>query len=212
MNASAEQSVREVIAAIERGEEPPDDAFDRHLPPALAEVSTLFWTPLAVALQGARWLGELGVETVCDVGAGAGKFCVAAALASPCRFVGLEHREHLVVAARELARTCGVEERVELVHGPLEPATLPTDAAYYLFNPFGENVAPKSQRLDSSIELSDARHTRDIAAMVSVLARAPIGTHVLVYNGFGAAMPSGYESARVDFERPNVLRLWSKVA
>jgi hypothetical protein len=47
--------------------------------------------------------------------------------------------------------------------------------------------------------------------MVTSLGRAPVGTHALVYNGFGAAMPPGYTSVRVDLERPQVLRLWSKV-
>ncbi|MCC6622005.1 MAG: methyltransferase [Deltaproteobacteria bacterium] len=201
----------ELIDAIARGEVPPDASFDRHLPEALAGVSGLFWTPVAVALQAARWLDERGVATVCDVGSGAGKLCVVAALASRCRFVGLEHRAHLVVAARALAETFGVGDRVVFVDGALDPTTLPIADAYYLFNPFGENVAPDEEHLDEVVELSEARHARDVAAMVTFLARAPVGTHALVYNGFGAAMPAGYASVRVDLERPHVLRLWRRV-
>jgi hypothetical protein len=57
---------------------------------------------------------------------------------SRSRLALLEHRPHLVAAARELARAFGVDDRVTFVHGALDPATLPAADVYYLFNPFGE--------------------------------------------------------------------------
>ena len=52
---------------------------------------------------------------------------------------------------------------------------------------------------------------RDIAATEALLADAAHGTYVLVYNGFGGRVPSSYEPIRIDYDLPNVLRLWVKV-
>jgi len=44
----------------------------------------------------------LGIRAVVDIGAGAGKFCVAGALFGKCRFIGLEQYSSLVTSARAL--------------------------------------------------------------------------------------------------------------
>ena len=89
----AAQCVADVIRA---GQAPANDAFDRWLPEALRDRSLEYWTPLPVLAQVAAWLRDTQVRTVVDIGSGAGKFCVAAALLTPCRFIGLEQRASLV--------------------------------------------------------------------------------------------------------------------
>ena len=84
-------SPQQIADALQRGERPSERHFDRFLPAAL-RVSHEHWTPLAVALRVAQWLRELHVTTIVDVGAGAGKFCVALALASECEITGVEQR------------------------------------------------------------------------------------------------------------------------
>src|SRR5688572_31833715 len=91
-------AARNVARALRAGRCPMDCAFDRFLPADLRRVSDEHWTPLVAALRAAQWLDEAGVRTVVDIGSGAGKFCVAAALAGHCRFKGLEHRRRLVRA------------------------------------------------------------------------------------------------------------------
>lgn len=68
---------------------PSDRSFDRYLPSDLQALSNSYWTPLVTARRAAQWLDEVGVGTVIDIGSGAGKFCVATALASSCSFVGI---------------------------------------------------------------------------------------------------------------------------
>ncbi len=204
--------VGRVAEALGAGGCPADSLFDQFLWEPMRSLSGQHWTPLAVAARAAQWLDECNVRTVLDIGSGVGKFCVAAALASRCHYTGLEHRGHLVTCARNLARTFGVEARTHFIHGALGEARLPTVDAYYLFNPFEENVLEPTERIDESVGLSGERLTRDLEALHLLLLRAPVGTYVLTYNGFGGDLPGSYSRMRVDRELPNPLCLWRKSA
>jgi len=189
-----------------------DHDFDRFLPPDLRLASGTYWTPLEVATQAAVWLDEAGITSVVDIGSGAGKFCVAGALAGRCRFTGLEQRNRLVFAGRQLARQFAVEDRVEFVHGIFGEVPTPMAEAYYFFNSFGENLFERDDRLDDEAELSDERYKRDIDRAVVFLRSVPVGTYVLTYNGFGGRLPRDYEELRIDRKLPNTLRLSRKVS
>jgi len=200
-----------VAIAMRAGGCPTDEAFDRFLPYDLERASNTFWTPLEVAMRVAEWLDELGIETVLDIGSGAGKFCVAAALAGRSRFVGLEQRGRLVRAARMLAGRFGVADRVTFVLGTLETITTMALAnAYYLYNPFGENTFAAGRYLDNDVELSPARLRRDVAMVENLFCDAPVNTYVITYNGFGGQLPSTYTQIRTDTNLPNMLRMWQK--
>jgi len=165
---------------------------------------------MAVAVRAAQWLAELGVRRVFDVGSGAGKFCVAAALASDAYFVGVEQRARLVDAARELAQVFGVSDRVKFVHALFDSSPSPDTDAYYFYNSFGENLFEVENRLDEDVELGAARYRDDVVAAECMLREAPVGTHLLTYNGFGGMVPDSYSEVRVDRELPCVLRMWRK--
>jgi len=191
---------------------PSDRTFDDRMPEDLRACSGQHWTPLAVAARAAEWLDAAGARTVVDVGCGAGKFCVAVALAGKATVIGFEQRAHLVAATRDLAADFGVADRVSVVHGALGSTPLPVADAYYLFNPFGENLFDSDERVDDEVELGVERYVRDIITMERYLDHAPIGTLVITYNGFGGRLPEGYVEERVDHELPRVLRMSRKVA
>jgi predicted RNA methylase len=182
------------------------------MPPSVRALSGQFWTPLAVALRVAEWMDALEVETVVDVGSGAGKLCVAAALASKARYHGVEHRAHLVGAARALARTLEVDDRATFELRTVGDTPPPEAQAYYLYNPFGENRFDRFERIDADVELGEARFRRDVTAVERWLRAAPKGTLVVTYNGFGGTMPSTFEELRVDRVSPLPLRMWRKTA
>jgi hypothetical protein len=204
-------SVR-IVDALGAGACIPDAAFDQFLPETMRRLSAQHWTPLAVAARAAQWFDEYNIRSVVDVGSGSGKFCVAAALACGCHFTGVEHRGRLVTHARDLARTFGVASRTYFIHGAVGEVRLPSVDAYYLYNPFEEDILPPNQRIDGDIALSRERSRCDAEAVRSLLARAPVGTYALVYNGFGESVPQAYRKVRVDRELPNVLCLWRKSA
>jgi len=199
-----------LAGAIRGGICPPDRAFDRFLPPSLRQVSGQYWTPLLVAMRAAAWFEQLKIGTVIDIGSGAGKFCVAAALAGSARYIGIEQRPGLVAAARELARLFRVEERVEFRHTTAGPTSIPTGDAYYLYNPFGENLFVPEDHLEESVELGESRFRRDVAIVEDFLCVAPVGTYLVTYNGFGGRPPASYRKIGADLQLPNELRIWQK--
>lgn len=202
-------SLEDVAHALRTQRCPTDRAFDRFLPGALRDVSAEYWTPLRVAVRAAGWFEELEIRSVVDIGAGAGKFCVATALASSCRLVGFEQRRWLVEAARTLADTFRVGERVEFVQGALGEVSPPLGDAYYFYNPFGENLFLDGH-LAEDVELGDERYVRDVEAAEELLRGAPVGTYALTYNGFGGRMPGAYRLVRTDHRLSRELSLWRK--
>jgi SAM-dependent methyltransferase len=164
-----------------------------------------------VALTAARWLEEHEAQRVVDIGAGPGKFCLAVALASRCDVIGLEHRPRLVAVARALARVFALEDRASFVEGSVCDTPLPEASAYYLYNPFAENLYAPNASLGGDVELSCDRYALDVTSVQATFRRARPGTLVLTYNGFGGCMPASYEPIRVDRELPCVLRLWKKM-
>lgn len=202
---------REIVESVAAGKYVSEREFDRYLPEDLRVISGRHWTPLKVAAYGARWLASRGVRTVVDVGSGAGKFCVVAALASECTFTGIEQRERLVTVARGLARLYKVSDRVTFTQGVYDGAALPPADAYYLFNPFGENILDGDEHIDHDVELSDHRYLCDLAAMEHTMREAPKGAYFLLYNGFGGAIPESYEEVPSRGDTPDLLCLWQKV-
>jgi len=196
--------------AMRTGSCPKDRSFDRFLPEPLRLVSREYWTPLAVAKRAAEWAEELGVRTVVDIGSGAGKFCVAGALFSKCRFTGLEQYSSLVTSARALVDLFNLDDRVSFVAGALGTVPAPIGDAYYFFNPFGEYRLGADHPSEAGAEFTDTRYADDVAAAEDLLRNVPVGTWILTYNGFGGRLPAGYELVRVDWELRGVLRLWRK--
>ena len=199
-----------IANALRMGFCPSDRVFDRLLPHDLRAVSRQHWTPLAAAVHAARWLDDVGARTVVDIGSGAGKFAVAATLAGHFHLIGVEQRLRLVDASRNLAHLLGANDRVEFVHATFGETPVPIADAYYLYNPFGENLFGPEEHLDGDVELCGARYRRDVTAVERLMVDAPLGMHVLTYNGYGGTRPAGYQEVRVDHDLPNILRMWRK--
>jgi SAM-dependent methyltransferase len=198
-----------IANCIRDGGVPNDRLFDRLLRSQVQALSEHHWTPARVALRAAQWLEEFGVQSVLDIGSGAGKFCVVAALRSRAHFLGIEQRPHLVDAARELANMFELADRVEFEHGTFGSSHSPAADAYYLFNPFGENLYAAERRIDDTVEASRPRFVREVVATQRLLQTAPAGTSLITYHGFGGAIPAGYIRLRVDTQI-KALELWRK--
>jgi SAM-dependent methyltransferase len=178
-------------------------------PSAARNVSFKFWTPVAVAQRAASLLVQEGCRRVLDVGSGVGKFCLVGAASTDATFVGLEHRGHLVAAAREAARRLGGSS-AHFVHGTLDAMDATAFDAFYFFNPFEENLWTSHLQLDQTVALSRSRFDADVECAQRMLARARAGTRVVTYYGLGAAMPTSYILSHQEPHRSSFLKLWVK--
>lgn len=202
----------EVSAALRSGREVSDSIFDLCLPVDLQPASARHWTPIDVARRASEWIEQMRMRTVVDIGAGAGKFCITAALLSSARFLGIEHRPRLVSASRALAESFRVDGHVTFEWGVIGRRPIPRADAYYLYNPFGENLSPHANQIDQDVQLNRARYEYDVEWVRQFFHGVPLGTYVITYNGYGALLPSSFIDIRVDREHGRALRLSKKVS
>jgi predicted RNA methylase len=179
-----------VAEALRRGEVVDDRLFDAMYPHEIRRASPTHWTPVEVAVRAAELLAVRPGARVLDIGAGVGKFCIIAAACADVRVRGIERRPHLVEAARRAASRTGVH--ATFTHGVLDPTDARDIDGVYLFNPFGENLAPEEDWIDKTVELSEARFRRDLAIANDFFRVARVGTRVVTYCGFGGRLPREY--------------------
>lgn len=211
-HASHTKLCSEVAAAVRSGYEVSDGTFDLCLPVDLRPASPRHWTPIDVARRASEWIEQLRMRTVVDMGAGAGKFCVTAALLSKARFLGIEHRPRLVSASRALAEAFCVDGQASFEWGVIGRRPIPRADAYYLYNPFGENLSPGANQIDQEVQLNRARYEHDVEWVRQFFHGVPLGTYVITYNGYGALLPSSFIDIRVDREHGRALRLSKRVS
>ena len=193
-----------------------DEKFDLIYSPEIRELSSLHWTPVAAAAEAARFLatdraccaeGSTKAGTrVLDIGCGPGKFCLVGASRTDGRFTGVEQRNDLVVAARQAANDLRLTN-VEFIHGNVVDVDFADYDAFYLFNPFEENMH-YGHRIDSAVRLSPAlfkTYTNHVAAQ---LGARPIGTRVVTYAGYADDIPACYYCESTLFG--DDLKLWIK--
>lgn len=197
-----------VSTALRGGTCVSDAVFDHVYPLSVQRASARFWTPVEVCMTAAGWLNALGCESVLDVGAGAGKFCIVTSLVLGRTITGVEQRARLVEAARSAAREYAAD--AEIVHGTLEAIDPRAFDGFYLYNPFAENVYEPDSQLDSDVELSERRWLEDLVCVERWLDAAPRDTAVLTYNGFGGRIPASYKLRRSALIDGNWLRVWIK--
>lgn len=174
-----------------------DDELDGLLPPALWPLARVHFTPVEVARLAARMIAPVAGERVLDIGAGVGKFCIAAALAHPdVTFVGVEQRPALVAVARDLARRLGAAN-VEMIEGDALALDWSGYGGFYLFNPFGEDAHRGAVALDGDYDRDPARFFRSASRARDRLAALPAGTRVVTYHGLGKPAPRGFDVTEV---------------
>ncbi|MEO8613819.1 MAG: class I SAM-dependent methyltransferase [Luteolibacter sp.] len=185
----------------------PDDAeFDRAFPDSVRESSALHWTSVEVCRQAAAWL-VTGPETrVLDVGCGPGKFCAIGALTTPGQFTGVEQRRLLCRNAREMLGRYGIR-RVQIMHANITEVSFNCFDAFYLFNPFEENLSP-SLKIDDEVKVRFELYDRYINYVRRELSKLRLGTRVVTYWGDCDEIPSCYDC--VDETYDGELRFWIK--
>lgn len=183
-----------------------EDAFNLLLPEKIMMKSKRFFTPASIAVQAAKWLSGDDNRRILDIGAGVGKFCLFAAMNTKSTIIGIEIRPHLVEIAEDAFRYFGVKN-AKMIHGNVTEFQFKEFNAFYLYNPFHENIVP-FLRMDDNILLSEdfysiyTQHTR------SQLAIAETGTKLVTYHGSNLEVPTSYR--KVEEFYGGDLKFWIK--
>ncbi len=200
----------QIARALRSGVIVDDRVFDAVFPLSARVRSTLYWTPVEVAVRAASLLANRAGATILDIGSGVGKFCIVASAAANANVRGIEHRPHLIEIAREAARRIGVTATFD--SGAIGEQDAAEIDGFYLYNPFAENLCSTTEALDTTVELSVKRFRRDVAATVRLLSTARIGARVVTYCGFGGELPDGFVLVLRERCAGNHLELWVKNA
>ncbi len=185
---------------------PADELFDRIYPPTIRQLSWRHWTPVCVAVEAVKLLGLSAQTRLLDVGCGPGKFCLVAGALTAASITGIEQRSDLVEIARFAAAKHHLNN-VEIIHGNVSDLSFADFDAFYLYNPFEENVY-EGQKIDSTIPLSLNLLVRYTAYVAEQLQSKPIGTRVVTYGGEGCEIPPCFICRNTAFG--GELKLWIK--
>ena len=183
-----------------------DEKFDQIFPASIRKLSPLQWTPVRVAAEAAQLLVTRSGTRVLDIGCGPGKFCLIGAARTEGHFTGIEQRADLVAVGRQAASAMRLSN-LEIWNGNIIDIDFAAFEAFYLFNPFEENLA-NGYKIDSAIPLSPLLFSRYKNYVASQLGSMPLGTRVVTYAGYADEIPNCYECEMTLFD--DDLKLWVK--
>jgi SAM-dependent methyltransferase len=183
-----------------------DQKFDQIYPANVRKLSFLQWTPVGVAAEAAKLLVTAPGTRILDIGCGPGKFCLVAASFTDGCVTGVEQRADLVAAARKAAAALHLAN-VEIMHGNVTKIAFAAYDAFYLYNPFEENMSGK-HKIDSAVPLSPILFKRYNNYVAAQLGSLPVRTRVVTYAGYADEIPACYDCESSLFR--DELKLWIK--
>jgi len=178
--------------ALRSGASPSDKVFDGVYPKALQAISTVHFSPVAVAVRAAQLFEEASVQKVLDVGSGVGKFCVIGSLCTKAtHFTGVEQRPALVEVARNSATRMGAN-RTEFVEGNAMDVQLGDFDGIYMFNPFFEQISRSRIQVDATMPRSRFLFRSYSFNVFRKLSQARTGLKIVTYHGCGFRLPEAF--------------------
>jgi len=185
---------------------PGDTEFDRIFPEPIREVSEYHWSSVEVCRHAAKWLVTGSETRVLDVGSGPGKFCAIGAVSTRGHFTGVEQRLHLCRIAWGMLDHYKIP-RVKILHANVTEVEFNCFDAFYLFNPFQENLEP-ALKIDNLVPVRLELYDRYINYVRRELTNVRLGTRVVTFWGDCDEIPPSYECVETAFG--GELRLWIK--
>jgi len=183
-----------------------DKDFDEVYPLPIRDLSGPHWSPVNVCRLAAKLLAPKPGVRVLDIGCGPGKFCMVGAAVTAGHFTGIERRLRFVKTARDLVELYSLTT-VQIIHGNVTDFDFQDYEAFYLYNPFEENVLPPL-RIDSDVVTGPNLYTEYVHCVQHQVRRMPTGTRVITYSGDDAEIPEGYLCQELAFD--DELKLWVK--
>jgi predicted RNA methylase len=183
-----------------------EKSFNDCLPDYLKFASRLFFTPIEVAKTASEWLTETDAKKILDIGAGVGKFCITGASQSSSHFYGIEHRASITKIGNQIAKHFELKNAT-ILHSNILDVDFSNYDAFYLFNPFYENLE-LAKRLNDEVPLEENLYLKYINYTDEQLDKAKIGTRLVTYHGNNFEVPNSYTKVQDAFNGD--LKLWVK--
>ena len=183
-----------------------DKEFDKIYPEEIRKHSYIHWTPIEVAQQAIQWLDLDAGDTVIDIGAGAGKFCLIGAQLSQARFIGVELRESLCKVFNSTANDLGLTN-VSVKNTDVKSFDLQRYNRFYFYNPFCEYIATE-QKIDDTIQFSQDAFEGYQDYVIEQLSNTAVGTKIVTYCADAFLLPESFKLSEMYFE--GKLLLWEK--
>jgi SAM-dependent methyltransferase len=185
-----------------------DAQFHKLYPDTVLAQASMHWTPLFIARKAAEFLSAEKNSKVLDIGSGAGKFCLAAAVYQPDSFFyGVEQREALVRYAEDAAIIMRLQN-VSFMHGNVTEIDFSNYDHFYFFNAFYENINDE-YKIDSGIAYSKDLYAAYNRYVYKQLDKKPAGTRLATFHSMEDEIPAGYHE--VGSTEDNLLKFWMKV-
>ena len=97
----------------------------------------------------------------------------------------------------------------EIILGNITEIEFSNFDAFYLYNPFVENMEPDC-KIDTTVSLSEDLYEKYIEHVARQLALAPLGTRVATYHGICEEVPLGYARLEPSLGQDPSLKFWEK--
>ena len=183
-----------------------DAEFDNLFPIYIQKLSGIHWTPLNVAAVVAKFLAPNAEARIIDIGAGVGKFCMAASMYSRGTYTGIEQRKNFVTIGNKVIKQLGLQN-VSLICGNFTDLDFRGYTGVYFYNSFHENLV-FSDSLDKKVELSTALFEEYTAHFMTQLEGMPTGTRLATFWLSITEVPACYKLQESHFN--HLLKLWIK--
>ena len=184
-----------------------DTMFDLVFGRGMHDVARVHYTPIEIVKFASEFLADEPGKKVLDVGSGAGKFCMVGSVHTKGHFTGVELRPHLHDSAVELSKRFELEN-VDFIQANIMEIDFKDYEAFYVFNPFYENIII-SGIIDDSIELNKDNYELYNIYVKKQLESMPIGTKLVTYFSYSKEIPDNYKLLFALFD--DKLKFWKKV-
>lgn len=184
-----------------------DTAFDSLYSLRAQQLSSIHWTPIAIARKAAAHLTAAGGKNILDIGSGTGKFCIVAGHFFPeFIFTGVEQRKTLIDEAI-IAQNATNTKNVKFIHANFNELNMDTYDHFYFYNSFSENIF-HYKPIDNLVNCSAAIYEEYIMQFYELLEEKPPGTRLAAFHCPDNYVPSTYK--RVKHITGDSLSLWIK--
>jgi len=184
-----------------------DKLFDSIYPEDIQKLSEDHFTPIEMIKMASQFLVQKEGARVLDIGSGAGKFCIVGATCTDGHFTGVEIRKRLHSVASHIVQSRKLIN-IELIHSNITQIDFTEYDAFYLYNPFFENIM-SLDRIDTSLEFSKSLYKDYSNCVKEKLDALPLGTRLVTYYSAYDEVPKSYRILeKVEIQK---ITMWEKV-